>query len=343
MNYQEFLEYIKENLPMYMFNREMELQKMQKDFHAFDAEKDVAQEKEEEPDEHSYEAYIHTIIKNNGVVLDGVTLLKKGEKSGPNVYLNSYYEQYQIGKPLQNILEEIILCYEKAKAETNIEIVDIGDFQQIKDKVILRLVHYEKNQEQLKEVPHKRFLDLAITFRYLAGKDAMGIASSLISNREFESWGIGLDALYEIALFNTMWAFPWQMDSLVKVVSECFGDCLPKHLQKEFLQDMQGIEQMENGVTMYVLTNDVGINGATSLLYDNVIKNFAKVQDCNIFILPSSIHEVMLVPENTETEPEFLQSLVKDANKSAVGLIDLLSDHIYYYDKELDDIRIYEV
>lgn len=331
MNYEEFLEYVVEHLPELMNQREMELRKKQS-----------GDEKEEYEDEVCYEAHLHTITKNNGIVLDGITLLNKGENAGPNVYLNTYFESYQMGKPLNVILDEIIECHNRAKEDTTIDVVDILDFNLIKDKIVVRLVNYEKNEEQLRECPHKKFLDLAITFRYLASKDAMGLASSLIFNKEFEHWNIDLEDLYQLALFNTMREFPWQMDSLVKVVSECFGERLPDELREQFRDDVRSIEQMESRVNMYVLTNDVGLNGATSILYDNVIKNFAKVQDCNIFILPSSVHEVMLVPENAETEPEFLQELVIEANQSAVGLIDLLSNQVYYYDRKSEQIRLYE-
>lgn len=107
------------------------------------------------------------------------------------------------------------------------------------------------------------------------------------------------------------------------------------------LAELKKAEENESGVNMFVLTNDSGVNGATCMLYDNVIKNFARVQDSNIFILPSSIHEVMLVPENEEIDPAFLAELVVQANKGAVGLIDLLSDNIYYYDKEKNQVFIY--
>ena len=151
-------------------------------------------------------------------------------------------------------------------------------------------------------------------------------------------WKVDFDELYQLALFNTMREFPWKMDSLVRVITENIRkqeeSVLPESLLKE-------LEEMENGVSMYVLTNDHCVNGATCILYDNVLRNFARVQDCNIFVLPSSIHEVMLVPENTETEPEFLAQLVVEANQSAVGLIDLLSDNIYYYDRERDQMYIY--
>ncbi len=281
MNYQEFLDYIKENLPELMNAKEFE--KRGRDF--------KQNQDDNNENEICYEAHIHSITKNNGIVLDGITLLNKGENAGPNIYLNSYFESYQIGKPLNVIMEEIIECHNKAKSETNIEVVNILDFDLVKDCIVLRLVNYDKNKEQLEQCPYIPYLDLAVTFRYLANKDVMGLASSLISNNEFEQWNIGLDDLYRIALFNTMREFSWQMDSLVKVVSECFGERLPEELKDEFMEEVRNIEQAENKVNMYVLTNDIGLNGATCLLYDNVIKNFAKVQECNVFILPSSVHE----------------------------------------------------
>ena len=331
MNYQEFLKYIEENLPELMNAKVM----------AERASLTKMSEEDTEEQKIVYTAHLHKITKNNGIVLDGVTLLKEGEVASPNIYLNSYFESYQMGKPLTAIMEDIICCYERAKEETVLNVVDILDFKAVKDKIVLRLINYDKNKEQLKECPHKRFLDLAITFRYVASKDAMGLASSLVCNKEFEMWNVDLEDLYQLALFNTMREFPWQMESLVKVVADCFGNRLPEHLKAELMEDIESLENAENRVNMYVLTNDAGLNGATCILYDNVIKNFAKVQECNVFILPSSIHEVMLVPENAETEPEFLENLVLDANQSAVGLIDLLSNHVYYYDREKEKIYIY--
>lgn len=101
-------------------------------------------------------------------------------------------------------------------------------------------------------------------------------------------------------------------------------------------------EELEQKIGVYMLTNDTGINGAFCLLYDDVIKNFAKEQNWNVYILPSSVHELMLVPEQEDTALEFLAELVVEANQTAVGLIDLLSDNIYYYDRDRDEISIYE-
>lgn len=345
MNYQEFLDYIKENLIEYLLNRKMDESKVDTGSENEDiCKKDLPKKEEVEQEEYKQEEYevdIHKVIKNNGIVLDGLTLRKKGECMSPNIYLNSYFDAYQMGKPITQIMEEILFHYYRAKEENDIHIEDILNYNAIKDKIILRIVNYDKNKELLKNCPYKKYLDLAVTFRYIADKDTFGIASSLISNMEFKEWGIDLEQLYQVALFNTMREFPWKMDSLAKVIGECLREKAAGMMTKEMLEDIEELEKSENKVNMYVLSNESGINGATCILYDNVIKKFAKVQDANVFILPSSIHEVMLVPENEETEAAFLADLVVEANNSAVGLIDLLSNHIYYYDREKEQMYIY--
>lgn len=334
MNYEEFLKYIEENIEEYLVAAMLRQKETDED-RAED--KSAPNEEQMNRMELEYDISIHKITKNNGIVLDALTIRKKGENVSPNIYVNSYFECYQMGKPISVIMEEIVFRYQKICEDTEFEIVDITDFNAVKDKIVLRLVNYERNREVLKKCPYRKFLDLAITFRYLVSEDSLGIASTIVTKEELELWNVDLEELYHLALFNTMRVFPWRMDSLAKVVTDSIrrqaGD-MPEQLLKE-------LEQMENGVSMYVLTNDHGINGATCMLYDNVIRNFANVQAANVFILPSSVHEIMLVPEDAETEPEFLEELVAEANQSAVGLIDLLSDHIYYYDKEREQIYIY--
>ncbi len=326
MNYEEFLNYIVENLPNLMNELEQERR---------------SNEDTDEKNVVNYAAHLHTITKNNGITLDGVTLLNEGECVGPNIYLNTFYDSYQLGKPIQTIMEEIIECHNRAMEENRIDVVDVCDFEAVKDHIIVRLVNYEKNQVQLEECPHKRYLDFAITFRYLVNKDTAGLASSLIQNKEFEQWNINLDDLYHIALFNTMREFPWHTESLTRVVFDCLTECMPSQYTEELKERMEELDQVEEKIPMYVLTNDVGLNGATCLLYDNVIRNFSVVHECNLYILPSSVHEVILVLETEDTNSDLLQEIVLDANQSAVGMIDLLSDNIYYYDREIDEISIY--
>ena len=300
MTYQEFLDYIKNNFIDFL---------LKGDYEPHD-EEDV------------YTIDIHQIMKNNGIKLDGLIVRKNNESLSPNIYLNSYYDSYQFGKPLTYIMEDIARHYRRLKNEQSIEIDDILDFSCVRNQIILRLVNYEKNREVIKNCPYKRFLDLAVTYRYMAKRDEKGLASSLISYDEFSNWNISEEELYQIALFNTMREFPWHMESLASVILDCLKRTMPKEAHVEMEEEFSLLEGAATGGNMYVLSNDSEINGASCILYDSVIKNFARVQDSNVIILPSSIHEVILVPESEDTDIEFLQNLVLDANQSAVGKSD---------------------
>lgn len=326
MEYQEFLEYIKQHMVEALLK-----------YQSITGE-ETADEAEE------YEVLLQKIAKNNGIVLDAVTLYKKGQKISPNIYLNAYYEQYQIGRPIEGILRQLIADYtERLQEAGTLQVDNVYDFDAIRTKIVLRLVNQERNRLELAKCPHIPFLDFAITFRYLASKDAMGVASSIISNQEFEAWGVSIEELYEIALCNSMQHFPWRMESLAKVITKSIPDDLARQLPPEVYRAMTETVDQLCGVNMYVLTNDVGINGATSILYDKVLENFARVQDSNVFLLPASVHEMILIPEDEETDPRLLSQLVWNANQSSVGLIDLLSNQIYYYDRNTKDITIYEL
>jgi hypothetical protein len=338
MNYEDFLKYIEENLLEVLLAQLEDDKSGNEDKAGCKENEKFYQNQDDSEDFNEYEIGICSVNKNNGIVLDALTIRKKGESVSPNLYLNSYFERYKMGTPIAVIMEELVQQYQQVKEEKWIQVEDITNFSAVKDKIVLRIVNYEKNKELLKKCPHRHFLDLAITFRYVASKDSFGVASSIISNGEFELWNVDLEELYHLALFNTMREFPWRMDSLARVIVEGIRNKGINGLPEQLIEEL---EEMENGVNMYVLTNEQGLNGATCILYDNVIRNFAKVQGCNIFILPSSVHEVMLVPENAEMEPEFLAELVVEANQSAVGLIDLLSNNVYYYDREREQIYIY--
>lgn len=315
MDYNEFVQYIKDNL------LEVFLKQEHRNGESVDGQP-------------AYEVEIHKVIKNNGIELDGVTLRRVGQGISPNIYLNNYYQSYQMGKSISVIMDEIIRNYRTVMENHELEMDDISDYHAVRDKIVVRLVSYEKNREQLKNCPYRSFLDLAVTFRYMAGMDAMGIASSLITNQEFECWGIGMDELYETALANTMRIFPWKLEPLSRILLEMMRKGKLEHGEEVFAD-------LEHGLRLYVLTNEAGLNGATCMLYHDIIRQFSDRMDCDLYLLPSSIHEVMLVPADDFADPSFLSELVWDANRSAVGLIDLLSDSIYYYDREKDEILLY--
>ena len=272
-----------------------------------------------------YKASINHVIKNNSVELDGICLHRAGDTLSPTVYLNHFYEEYLEGRPLHSILSEIAatLSSEVPELEVNTSLYD--NYDAIRHQIIFRLVNYERNEELLTSCPYLPFCDLAITFRWLVHSDSSGIASALITNKEMELWNITLEELYQTASINTRRLFPATIQPIQQLLSE--------YLDKD--ADIQELlDQTPDELQLFILSNEPRINGSTSMIYDGILADFAKKIKKDLYILPSSIHEVLLMPATKEIEEQALLNLVRDANRTVVGLPDILSDSIYRFDSK---------
>ena len=272
-----------------------------------------------------YKASINHVVKNNSVELDGICLHRAGDTLSPTVYLNHFYEEYLEGRPLHSILSEIAatLSSEVPELEVNTSLYD--NYDAIRHQIIFRLVNYERNEELLTSCPYLPFCDLAITFRWLVHSDSSGIASALITNKEMELWNITLEELYQTASINTRRRFPATIQPIQQLLSE--------YLDKD--ADIQELlDQTPDELQLFILSNEPRINGSTSMIYDGILADFAKKIKKDLYILPSSIHEVLLMPATKEIEEQALLNLVRDANRTVVGLPDILSDSIYRFDSK---------
>lgn len=281
-----------------------------------------------------YSVKINKVIKNNSLELDSLILLKPGSNFTPNIYLLPYYNAYSEGTDLielANRLCAIYRSYDTPKLSDNFSYT----FENIKSCIVYRLVNYDKNKKLLEKVPHIKYLDLAVTYHCLVQDDESGIGTIRITNEHLQSWKITIKELHKLAVSNTKREFPPLIRSMDEIIhSMLIGE---KHEGNEYntaddvLPDI--INQSNDSNKMYVLSNPKGINGATCLLYKNVLKDFSLKVQSDLFILPSSIHEVILVPYNSSITKEALTEMVKDVNRTQVACDEVLSDRVYYYSR----------
>lgn len=328
MNYEEFKNYIKEHL--LEIYEDVRLSKI--------LEGDKIVSKLSKVNDQT-EVIIQELIKNNGIKLDAVSIFFDDKITSPNIYLKPFYDNYIMGKPIDIIMQEIVECYMRELTDLSHEVTTMSDYDKVKDRIVIRLINYDKNKELLEQCVHERYLDLAITYRYLVGETEFDMASMIITNNIFSKWNIEQSDLYENAMSNTKILFPWMIQSLTDIIIKYYekriNEILSDDEKEMFIEDY-------NPGEMYVLTNRSKAFGAGCLLYDDIIRHFSETKNANIFILPSSVHETMLVPEYDDVNPLHLKDVLVGANKQAVGLIDLLSDNIYYYDRASNEIKIYE-
>lgn len=249
---------------------------------------------------------ISHVVKNNGVEFDGLVIMEDGKNISPTLYLNPLYEDYQKGRSLSRIVEEIVLAYEYQTDQKGFDVEFFRDFEQTGKKIVYKLINYEKNERLLREIPHRRFLDLAVVCYCLVVHEAAGNASILIHSSHLAMWGIREDALFQAAEANTMRLLHAQIMDIRSIMLEILQEDVQRTMSRcgagrqeskeqeimgELASFLEGNTEPGEREEMFVLTNHARINGAACMLYPDVLREFALHMGTNLYILPSSVHE----------------------------------------------------
>ena len=266
---------------------------------------------------------INHVIKNNGCEMDGLVIMEKGKDIAPTIYLDSFYELYTNGENIKSIIRQIEVIYEQNKNNVTFDVNILKHFDTIKDKIVYKVVNYRSNEKLLEQVPHKRILDLAVVFYCLLDNEYGRSATALIYNNNLKNWNVTIDDVYKAALKNT----PDLLHSKISSMAALFEKC-GVNVDGE---EVDLIDYVPSD--MYVLTNESKLNGAACILYENVLYDFAQKLGADLYILPSSVHEVILLPKLSMFEKDELVNMVKEVNTEGVAADEVLSDHVYEYNR----------
>ena len=273
------------------------------------------------------------VTKNNGVILEGLSIVKKEKNISPTIYLNQFYEAYEDGTTFGEIIKNIINIYEQNKIEENINMEFFTDYSQVRKKIVYKLINYDKNSELLADIPHVKYLDLAIVFYCIVMNEQIRSASILIHNKHCEMWDVTAEDIYTVAKENTPRLLPSELRNMEEVIRQIVSE----NLQSKYMDSNEAdsnetdsaerysveeysdtstewiddaAEQMiENSkeenkvVPMYVLSNQTRVHGAACMLYQGVMSKFAEDLQKDFYILPSSIHEIILIPVEYSDNP----------------------------------------
>ena len=263
---------------------------------------------------------LQQVEKNNGVVLDAVVLQGEREQVLPTIYLEELYEIYEQGVTLEQIAGHILCEEEKWKDKVEFSLEEFEDYTRARTRVFYKLVNYQMNESMLKRVPHIRYLDLAVVFYYRVEQEHFPGGSVLIHNNNLVTWGITKSQLMKDAAFNTSRKLPYRFMGMETLIAELSGETEMENLQKEEL--------------MYVLTNEEKFYGAAVLLYPHVLAHIGTLLKRNFFVLPSSVHECILVPDQGHYTRFELMKMVREVNQNQVEEEEILSYQVYYYDRK---------
>ncbi|MGI6010508.1 MAG: DUF5688 family protein [Ruminococcus sp.] len=271
-----------------------------------------------------YKVSVETIPKNNGVFRESMVIRHRKEHAVPAVYIQPYYEAFMEGTLMEEAASQVVEEYRAGSTGSSSCLTFFEHYEKVSAHICFRLINYEKNSEMLKNMPYRKILDLALVYYYRIEEFSGRKASILIHNFHIKVWDVTEEELFERARDNTCRLLPPYMAGMLQLIQETAGENF-------YDGDEENMGKEEN---MFVLTNQEKYYGAVCFLYPQVLERIGAFLKNNFYILPSSIHESIIVPDSGQFFPDDLKLIVQDVNRQYVAEEEILSDHIYYYDTD---------
>ena len=273
----------------------------------------------------SYEIVLKKVAKNNNVYRYGLSVFPKEnnetDKVSRIVYLEDFYHEYQENQKynLESIVEELYSIFLNFDMPEFNE-TDYTNINKVKDRIIFELVNYKMNEERLSNRPFIKVMDLAIIFAFVATDLGRDFGVIHITNEMASNFGLTKNEIWDIAKRNT-----------------------PKLLEADIIP-MSSFVPREVADTeteeMYILCNKKKAGGAGVLLYDRILEELSSKLESDLYILPSSVHETIIIRADKDKNISDLQDMVKNINNTVVSTEDILSDKVYHYIRSNKELKI---
>ena len=265
--------------------------------------------------------FARDVEKLQGTSYYGITVQPENSSIGVSLDLKPVYQMMEEeGLDYDGALDRIANTVENGILHRpEITVDEISDYEHMKDSLMIQLVPTAGNEEMLSSMPHVEKEDMSIVYRMVIDTNTQGMASTLVTNQMLDTYGITADQLHADALANASVNFPAEVRSMREMMAEMTG------LDPDMLPDDPG---------MYVATCNHGMNGAGCIFYPEFMDQTAEKVGGDFFILPSSIHEVILVPDNGTMTAQELDAMVQEVNANEVIPEERLSGNAFHYDSK---------
>lgn len=265
----------------------------------------------------SLKVEVVTTIKNNGTERIGLSIADSAVNISPTIYLEEFYQYYNCMTSIDHIAQEVISLYHEIQFDHDIDVNHIQDFSLAKHSIGYKLINSYLNEKLLEKIPYKYYLEYAIVFVLFIESEPYNQGAILINNDMLRMWNTDIDEIYEIAHQNMPTLFPFSLVPMHDMVCELLDDA-----DSDFLEDSP----------LYILTNEHRMFGASTFLYADAFPYVAEKLKESFYIIPSSIHELIIVPESISPCLEDLENMIQDVNNTQILPEEVLGDCAYYYD-----------
>lgn len=294
---------------------------------------------------------IQKVTKNNGIELTGIIIREKDNDVASTIYLDQFFSGYEDGVTMGETIRKIVEIYEDNKDKRKMDLSFFYDYSKVRTKLSCRLINRTRNAKMLERVPYRVMENLAMIYQCTVIGDEFGCASVVIEYSHLRFWQVTEEQIFRDALINMPIMLPPQKIPMRQFLQGNIRSMLDAKMEELRRREPDEIEDdeweavldeisktlteecSEETDPMCILTNCHKFYGAAVVLYPGLLERMADEFSESFFILPSSVHEVILLAETGYEDADELKKLVHDVNRTNVSADEFLSDDVYYYRK----------
>lgn len=266
------------------------------------------------------------VKQNNGISHMAVMIREADRNITPMIYPQKEFEEYQKNGDIEAAARQILLRHRKLAPDGSLDPESFTDIRRAGSRIVCRIISRQKNETLLEQVPHRDYLDLSVVYYWLSDDDADVNGAALIRNEYLELWGITPQELDRIAVENTRRLLPYQFVSMQDMIMSLTGGSF--------------VDPEEREVPLYVLTNAEGCFGAVWITDPGVLEDIAGRLHQDYYVLPSSVHECVVLPCGPENDEMALQAMVREINSTQLRPEEVLADSVYRYSCRSKVLRV---
>ena len=269
------------------------------------------------PGIHVEQTYVE---KAQGESYGGIRLKIPGQVAAPVMNVEPFYEKVTTSVPYREVIEDMDYYAQKALTEVpEISTEQLTNYMEMKDRLTMQAIPIKGNEEMLAKTPHRQIADMAIIYRFVMNESERGAMSTVVTNDMMARYGLTADELHLDAAAAMRTERPYEIRPLFDVLGA---------MSPDFAEE----NQPDN--MLYVATYGNNMYGAGSIGHPDFMEDAAVVMRGSFFILPSSIHEVLLLPDDGKVDYRELMAMVKNINETMVSPEERLTDNVYHYDSK---------
>lgn len=253
----------------------------------------------------------------------GIVVRKEGEQIGVTLNVSALYEHMDrndisYDEMLSRATDIVEQGFEQSP---EIDIASLSNYEAMKEKLIIQVVPTAENADMLANIPHHEMEDMSVVYRLNMGSSDNGRATVLVTNAMMDSYGITAEQLHQDALEFAPMNEPAVIQSMAEVLMEMMGPEMGEMLPPEEMP-------------MYVASVPDRVQGAGILAYPDFMEQAKERLGGDFYVLPSSVHECILLADSGDMDRAQLEAMVKEVNETQVEPSERLSDKVYHYDSE---------